>query len=372
LQLDPDIESSLLNLGIKSMGQLVNFPVQSLVERFGAAGKLAHELAQGQDNRSPTIPTPETKFECLVDMGGAVSSLNETTFALKSMLDRLSTELTQHGLWAEELVLSFYNEDDKFNERLLKLIRPTSHAKFLLQVIKLSLEGTPLEREFTKIKLGISRCSKELWEQSSIDSNKLTHPRHRSTLHATAPGCNPLSGQHVTSNGEAATKLSSALLLLLQRFLTSIGSNITAKAIASDHYTFDNAGAWVPVAQKSFSDSVIPINLDYADQIEGGLLPSDMVLRRHSAQVLVELKDDVPSAINYEKQWYRIKCISKPEYLSVLWWDRLSSKDYYRVLAEPTRPRSISSKDIETQCAYLMLLTHDKHSGAWHIEGFFD
>src|SRR5262249_18259018 len=58
LQLDHDLESSLLDLGIKSMGQLTNLPVESLLERFGKEGKLAHELAQGLDNRKPTIPEP--------------------------------------------------------------------------------------------------------------------------------------------------------------------------------------------------------------------------------------------------------------------------------------------------------------------------
>jgi nucleotidyltransferase/DNA polymerase involved in DNA repair len=359
LKLDPAIESSLLDLGVKSMEQLTNMPVQSLLERFGTEGRIAHELAQGVDSRKPTIPELEDKFECLIDMGGAVSSLNETMFALKSMLDRLTSELKQHGLSAEELILSFYNELDNFNERTLKLIRPSNHPQFLLQVVKLSLETNPLEREFTRMKLVVSRSSDELWEQPSIDPNKFKF------LQTKTP-------EQIDNQGSDLTKLPSSLLLLLQRFLTSIGGNTTVKAIASDHYTFDTAGSWASVTQKAFSNSIIPINLDYTGQISETLLPADMVLRKHLIQVLVELKDNLPSAINYQKQWYRIKCITKPECLSVLWWDKLSSKDYYRVLAEPVVPKQAPPNSTETQTAYLMLLTHNKESGAWHIEGFFD
>jgi nucleotidyltransferase/DNA polymerase involved in DNA repair len=358
LHLSPDMESSFLDLGIKSMGQLTIIPVDSLIERFGTEGKLAHELAQGVDGRKPTIPEPEKRFECFVDMGGAISSLNETVFAMKSMLDRLASELQQYGLCAEEIILSFYNEDDKFNERTLKLIRPSNHSPFLLQVVKLSLDANPLEREFTRLKLGISRFSKELWEQPPIDSKTIETLSKKAHV-------------QITNSGGDSTKLPSSLLLLLQRFLTSISSNTIVKAVASDHYTFDTSGAWVSVAQKSFVDSIIPINLDYAGQTMEGLMPSDLVLRKHSVQVFVELKDNLPSAINYQKQWYRIKCITKPEYLSVLWWDKLSSKDYYRVLAEPAGPKQLSGS-AENQIAYLMLLTHNRQSGTWQIEGFFD
>lgn len=359
LQLDPDIESSLLDLGIKSMGQLTDLPVESLIERFGRGGKIAHELAQGLDNRKPTIPEPEKQFESIADMGGAISSLNDTIFAVKSMLDRLSSDLKQSGLWAEEMTLSFYNEDEKFNERTLKLIRPTNHPQFLLQVVKLSLDANPLEREFTRLKLGISRFSKELWEQPPIDTNKFES--HSSKT-------NKLLGDY----GSTAAQLPSSLLLLLQRFLTSIGSNTATKAVASDHYTFDTAGTWVPITQKSFSDSLVPINLNYVNQTAERLLPSDLVLRKQPVQVLVELKDNLPSAINYQKQWYRVRCITRPECLSVLWWNKPSSKYYYRILAEPADTKMVPASSIKNPVVYLILLTHDKQSGAWQIEGFFD
>src|SRR5262249_52750319 len=112
--------------------------------------------------------------------------------------------------------------------------------------------------------------------------------------------------------------------------------------------------------------------LNYLNQTAERLLPSDLVLRKQPVQVLVELKDNLPSAINYQKQWYRVRCITKPECLSVLWWNKPSSKYYYRILAEPADTKEVSASNIKNQVVYLMLLTHDKQSGAWQIEGFFD
>lgn len=53
----------------------MNLPVQSLVQRFGTEGRLAHELAQGRDSRNPTVPETELRFECWADIGGAISLL---------------------------------------------------------------------------------------------------------------------------------------------------------------------------------------------------------------------------------------------------------------------------------------------------------
>jgi nucleotidyltransferase/DNA polymerase involved in DNA repair len=458
LRLAHEIEETLWDLGIKSMGQLAKLPEEEITKRFGKSGKLAHEWARGYDIRQPYLPEAEIKFECSVDMGGAVSSLNESMFAFKAMLDRLTAELKQSGLWAEELVLSLYNEDDKFDERTLKLIRASNHAKFLLEVVKLSLEANPLSREFTKAKLSLSRFSAEIYKQTKILDPKTlrlnkTDPKGgrvqraptevQEQLHfvieAQEPGhawraptigqalsvgrggaspprsevagpsgqapsagrsgdappgseasvsagaCNaPL--QNISDPSESNSSIQNISdpdednpMVLLQRFMTRIGENATVKAVASDQYTFNYAGVWTPVTQNSFVDSIIPINLTYINENANEQLVSDLVLRKNNKPlpVLVELKKSIPLAINYNKQWHRVKHITTPEYLSILWWNQGSSKSYYKVLVEPME-RKYQSKSTETKesnenhNASLILLAYDRCKNGWYIEGFFD
>jgi nucleotidyltransferase/DNA polymerase involved in DNA repair len=422
LCLPHDIEDTLLNLGIKSMGQLVKLPEEEISKRFGQAGKLAHEWARGYDIRQPYLPEPETIFECSVDMGGAVSSLPESMFAFKSMLDRLTLELKQSGLWAEELVLSLYNEDDNFDERILKLIRPSHQAKFLLEVVKLSLEANPLAREFTRAKLCVSRFSPEVYKQKRIldpnvlraddiapelgrmqcaprgqqqdftlkaldptmhhDNNIAPEPGH--TWRAPTIEQEPSVGRSGASppGSEASVSADEDIpVMLLQRFMTRIGENTTVKAVANDQYTFNHAGVWASVQEHSFVDSVIPINVAYINENANEQLVSDLVLRKnpHPLPVLVELKNSVPSAINYNKQWHRIKHITTPEYSSILWWSQGSCKSYYKILVEPVQinkrydsQRQETQKDSNNQNASLILLAHDKSKNGWYIEGFFD
>jgi nucleotidyltransferase/DNA polymerase involved in DNA repair len=344
LELEPEMEEVLLNLGIKSMAHLADLPPDSLVERFDELGKWAYEMAQGKDDRKPRLPVFSKKYECVIDMGGAISSLNQTIFAFKALLNKLTADLQQDGLWAEELHLSFFNEDDCFDERMLRLIRPSSQAKFLLEVTRLSLEAKPLAREFTKVKLTISRFSKQLWEQAPIAD---------------------------AVNVRSTSTISAALLLLLQRFLTKFGEQKAVKPIASDHYDMNHAGAWVPVVKNNYTDAVIPVDFEYLQSAVGRHLMPDLVLRKclPKSQVMVELQDSMPSAINHNKTWYRVKEVTTPEYLSGNWWEAKSAKSYYKVLAEPF---SLKGSSTTVSNASLILLVHDQQNSHWYVEGYFD
>jgi protein ImuB len=354
LELEPELQDTLVHLGVKSMGQLAQLPVDSLVERFGETGKLTHDLARGVDLRYPTIPEVPKRFEYSIDMGGAISSLNDTMFALKSMLDRLTTELEREGLWIDELAVSFFNEDDLLSERPLRLIRSSNQAKFLLEVIRLSLEADPLMREFTKIKLFVSRFSTQTWEQNQIDAPEIPSPDKT---------------------------ISTPLILLLQRFLTRLGEHKAVKPISSDHYNLEAAGAWIPVVhaagmRTAHTDAIIPIDIDYLNSTAALMGASDLVLRKcvDTTQIIVELEDSTPSAVNYQKQWYRVKHITTPEYLSGDWWDSNSAKTYYKVLAEPAGKGSTSGPEHITgeEITSLMLLSHDEHNDGWFMEGLYD
>ncbi len=175
LNLSEEIEDTLLTLGIITLGQLANIPISELNKRFSKFSEIIWkpwELAQGIDNYQPTLPERENIYECFVDLGDAVSQFSEIIFALKSMLDRLIYDLKQHNLYAQELILSLYNDTNKFDERTLALIQPTIEAKFLLEIIRLSLNAKPLTRELTSIKLIISRVSPRIWEQTSISRDE--------------------------------------------------------------------------------------------------------------------------------------------------------------------------------------------------------
>lgn len=440
LRLAPEVEDTLLTLGITTMGKLSQIPIASLNERFNKAGEIIWkpwELSQGIDNRQPTLPQPEKVFQCFLDLGGVVSSFNDIVFALKSMLDRLTADLKQDGLQAQEIILSLYHDNNKFDERILQLIRPSHEAKFLLEVIRLSLAAKPLECELTGISLGVSRFTPEQWSQVNLaalptqkqiikqintqTNNQLSLAKiladHQQILEETIQkrqiadqarhtpvdtvslnsshtinskvAHNNLTNNKITNDNN---KLTSAQLLLLQRFAIRLGKNKIFTAMASDQYISEDAGVWMPVvdnvgarvnapvrsddlqvvAARLAEPSVLPLDMAYIKTKSCQAIPPDLVLKQTQPpyQVLVQIKDSKPTAINYKKRWYKIKSITQPEYLSPQWWDKSIAKYYYKVLVELANAAAWTATS--NQQLLLMLLVYDKLKNNWCVEGLYD
>jgi len=357
LPLEEDIQESMFDLGLRTMGQMISLSRDALIERFGRQGALAYDLASGIDPRYPTLPELEKEFKCFVEIGGPIELLNETQFVLKSMLDRLTSQLKQEGFWAEELLISFFNDNDKFDERPVKLLRPSNHPKFLLEVLKLSLESHPLMREFTAVELAISRFSKEGWEQTNIQAPDLDDDQ---------------DGQEEEGAAESAVRnYGLALTLMLQRFITRLGDDAVVRSVPNDQYVPERAGAWMPVTGSPPVTSVLPVNVNYvnAHATPAGLV-CGLVLKKavSPSPVLVELDGEIPKAITYEGRWHKIREITEPEKLSGLWWENPVRKTYYVALIEPFESRGA----LAVATTYLVLLVYDHLHNQWLVEGFFD
>lgn len=382
LPLTRELHEALVLLGIKTLGQLAQLPAASLSERFGNEGIRAWNLAQGIDPRNPTLPPQDIEFQCHIDLGYPVDLLNQILFVAKSMLDHLTTRLKQEALWAEELELEFFNDNDKFHERKIKLIRPSSNPKFLLEVIKLSLEAQPLTREFTALTLMIPRFTEESWEQlqlSDSDNNRSTKTILRSS--AAESNKSSFDSRHkgyvrLINNSLSALKTSSrpipeSLILLLQRLKTRLGDGVVVCPAANDQYFPESAGSWVPVIQAERTQAVVPVDIDYIRNFAGSKeLASGLVLRKaeQPIPVLIELKDSSPAAIAFRGAWHQIKSITAPECLSGLWWDNFIRKSYYVALLEQ---HSEQWQD-NTAARSLVMLVHNHQTDSWLIEGFFD
>jgi hypothetical protein len=385
----------LYELGIKTMGQLAQLPVDRVLARFGEEGRIAHELARGFDLDQPRIPVIEKRFAYRVDLGGPIEALNQTMFVMKSMLDKLTAELLTAGLRADELTLSFFSDEEKFDERPIRLINSSNQTKFLLEVLRLSLESQPLLREYTGVEISVSRHSRELWHQPSLKD---------------------VSNSQIDSSPES-------LSLLLQRFITRLGSDALVKPIANDQYLMEAAGFWQPVIQrqKSVEDFLQPekagpatryspekqfaeqtqslkerdeyvdedpdssgfnskhseldlitvkVNSDFIKESAGETgLVSNLVFKKNpvATPVLIEFNDGQPAAIRYHGRWHYIKKITVPECLSGNWWEKPLKRSYYTVLLD-----TCSSENSELENPSVMSLFYDHETRTWFVDGIYD
>lgn len=340
-----ELTESFLSLGINSLGHLAAMPVSQIEERFGRNGVKAHELACGIDNTFPCIPQTEKSFSCSVDLGFALSLWNEVQFVIKSICDRLSADLKREGLAAEELHISFYNDNDKFNERIIKLVRPSNNAKFLLDLIKLSLDAKGLERELTALELKAVRFTPEQWQQNKTNQ------------------------ANDISSGDS-------LNLLMQKFISRLGPRSLVRPAVNDQHLMDQSGLWLPLSDQRAEDMVLPININYVSaHATPSAMAAGLVLRRSLLEdpVMVKLEGEMPSAITYGGQWHQIVELSEPEKLSGLWWESPVDKSYYVALIKAADKDNVRSVGFGNGLnSYLVLLVHDHNANTWYLEGFFD
>lgn len=327
-------------LGIESMQQLASFPAESILERFGQEGMKAWKMSQGIDDTLLTLPPLEKIFAATGDLGYPASSLNEVSLVLSGLLARLTDDLKSHSLRAERLLVSFYGDDTIFDERDIKLIRPSNHSGFLQQVIKLSLNKKPLEREFTKIKVNVIRFSSESWKQEHVLPNY--------------------------DENEDTEIISNDLLLLLQKVISRLGENTVVKPVLNDQYFPEQSGFWMPVLQTQASGNLLTPNKTYLKQF--GKEGAGLILRKNQSgatpvMVRLDTADNAdnqetprPQAVYYQHQWHKIQSLSSPDYLSGKWWEENIGKSYY----------------VAASTQSMFLLVHNHRNNKWFIEYFFD
>lgn len=344
LPLCEESKETLRLLGIKTIGAYLDLTLDQIRHKFGVEGERAYNLACGLDQFRPMLPLIEKNFQCILDLGGPMESLTDTIFVMKSLIERLVTELVAAGLCAEEMTVSFFSDDFLFEERPIRLVKPSNHAKFLLEVLRLSLEATPLAREFTAVKLVISRTTAESFEQIDL----------------AVPDSNLDADQDQIINR-------SAFAYLLQRMETRLGEGAIVHPVAEDQYFPELAGLWQPLdLRQSIREPVEDAGSEYALKIlDGKGLASGLVLKRfpRPEPALVELDGPEPVSITFDNRWYRVMKVTSAERLSGLWWEEPVRKSYYMAMVKPA--------GLETNVEMIML-TLNHLNRMWAVEGIYD
>lgn len=347
LPVEVETRQTLRSLGIDRIGEFIALAPDEICSRFGAGALAAYHLACGLDARQPSIPVKERSYHCLVDLGGPVESFTDTIFVIKSLIDRLVLELARESLCAEELAIGFYNDNELIEERPIRMMSPSSNSKFLLEVLRLSLESKPIAREFTALELTIARTAPESRQQLSI------------------------AGTGDERADPLGSRSGDALSLLLARIAVRLGDEALVRPVLDDQYFHDLAGRWQPVIEKTGGEPSA-VDVDFVEKFLGpsGLV-SEMVLKKCSESdgadergmvpVMVEFQESRPGAVNFEGLWYEIIAITVPECLSGLWWEAPVRRSCYRALIRSPFGQRL-----------LVMLVYDHELRAWHIEGIFD
>lgn len=125
----PDMDHERLRqLGIHTLGQFAALPRSAVLAQFGKAGLLAHQLAQGQDER-PVVPKPPREVECVIHHLETPVDNRQTLEAIIAKLAReVAKRLRQRNRVGRELTLALHLDQAPTVEQYLTLGAPSMNV----------------------------------------------------------------------------------------------------------------------------------------------------------------------------------------------------------------------------------------------------
>lgn len=148
-------EARLKRLGLRTIGELAQWPEEELTRRFGAVGSHLSRLSRGIDDR-PVIPEEEAKSlgaetTFAVDIGDP-RTLHQTLLALS---ERVASRLRQEGYTGATVTVKLRYADFTTVTRSLTLPAPTQLTEEIYRAARLLLAKLPLGGKKIRL-LGVS------------------------------------------------------------------------------------------------------------------------------------------------------------------------------------------------------------------------
>jgi nucleotidyltransferase/DNA polymerase involved in DNA repair len=155
-------------LGLRTMSQITSLPLDALANQFGEEGILAHQLANGIDER-PLLPRAkpailEQELSCEIPL----ESVDTIMAAIDRLLDKLITALRNRNQVCGQIRICLHLDGTSPWYDSITLKEPTHSQREITSLIKHRLETTHFSAGVTDIRLGLTHLGGEMARQSSL------------------------------------------------------------------------------------------------------------------------------------------------------------------------------------------------------------
>jgi protein ImuB len=190
LSVAPRLRDELARLAVTTVGELVRLPAGGVLERFGSDAYRLYQLAAGE-RWDPLIPEPPPDApDERVLLDEPERDLDRLLFSIKSAVDRLLARLmAKHRaltLLHLELTVQYgVHANAALTERIVHAVRPataTLDGRSLLRLVRLRLEGAPLEDEVavslggsTRSRRSIGVIGVRVWAEDQVATREQLH-----------------------------------------------------------------------------------------------------------------------------------------------------------------------------------------------------
>ena len=154
----PEQTDVFVRLGLTTLGSLADLSAADIVGRFGRDGRIAHRLAQGEDDHPPDLRRPVPDLAATWMFEPPAEQVDRCAFAAKTLADELHHDLTSQGLSCTRVAIEVETET---GERQLRLWRHQGalSAAALADRARWQLDGWLNQGENSRPRSGIVRLT---------------------------------------------------------------------------------------------------------------------------------------------------------------------------------------------------------------------
>jgi nucleotidyltransferase/DNA polymerase involved in DNA repair len=168
LPLAEDSLQRLRFLGLLTLGQYAALPRAAVGQQFGAAGKLAHRCARGEDDR-PVIPRGQAR--CLpaeIEFEAPLVERARLVAALKHLVAPLLAGLRANLQACGQVRLAVHYDGGTRQEKERTFFVPVAHEDRMVQVLEQLLDGMCWQAGATGLALSLGQIQDAAIEQMSL------------------------------------------------------------------------------------------------------------------------------------------------------------------------------------------------------------
>ncbi|RCH56350.1 DNA polymerase Y family protein [Mucilaginibacter hurinus] len=319
LRLEPEINSRLHKLGLRTIGSFINMPQRELRRRFGELflQRLGQALGTEDEILTPLVPpVPYTeRLPCMEPVCTAAG----IEIAIKKLLEQLCLRLQSEGKGARKVILKCYRVDGKLVQAGISTGRGSHSVSHLCRLFDLQIGKI-------ETALGIELF---LLEATKVEDVAVLQEK----LWAGNPGL-----------------ADTALAELLDRIAGKIGPERIRRYLPAEHYWPERS------VRPALSLQEVPETAWRTDRPR----PVRLLPRPEAIKVMSVLPDYPPNMFIYNGRRYEVARADGPERIEREWWlDKGTHRDYYAV------------EDTAGQRYWLFRSGHFDEAPEWFLHGFF-
>lgn len=192
LPLKPEFRDKLANLGLRTIGQVAQFPANEIVERFGREGWLASRLARGEDPEFFVPETPPDDWQEEIYLGFAIYRAEQISNYVRLLLEKLFGKLKVAGKTCAQITVQLRCDDRSRHALEVAVDKPTLSLDRFLRQLRCQLAKVDLPAGVIELGVGPVVTTSQAIEQLALPTANCRNGGILPSATVASASCQPL------------------------------------------------------------------------------------------------------------------------------------------------------------------------------------